>query len=169
MLTIVSDTHGTDDHRLAGATLDAVESADHVVHAGDFTTGRVLDAVERVAPSLTAVVGNNDSAAVRERLPTVATCEWQGLTILVVHGHEHTETALTMLARQEGADVVVVGHSHRPELRARDEHLLVNPGSYADPRRYRAAHAELDATAERVQARLRSPDGSTLESVQWEQ
>ena len=168
MLTVISDTHGTDDHRLTGATLDAVRTADHVVHAGDFTTERVLDAIDGVAPSLTAVVGNNDRAAVRERLPSVATCDWQGLGLLVVHGHEHTETALTMLARQEGADVVVVGHSHRPELRARDEHLLVNPGSYADPRRYRAAHAELDVTAERVRARLRSPDGTPLDSVQWE-
>ncbi|MFC7075064.1 metallophosphoesterase [Haloarcula halophila] len=169
MLTAISDTHGTDDHRLDGATLRAVQSADHVVHAGDFTTERVLDDVERVAPSLTAVVGNNDGAAIRERLPSVGICAWAGLTVLVVHGHEHTETGLTMLARQEGADVVVVGHSHRPELRARDERLLVNPGSYADPRRYRAAHAELDVTADGVRARLCSPDGETLESVQWEQ
>jgi len=43
MLTVVSDTHSQDDHRLDGRTLDAVHEADFVVHAGDFTTESVLD------------------------------------------------------------------------------------------------------------------------------
>jgi len=165
VLTVISDTHGTDTHRLDGATLDAVRTADHVVHAGDFTTAAVLDAVEDEVTSLTAVTGNNDAQAVRSRVPDVATPSWNGHQLLVVHGHEHTETALTMLARQENADVVVVGHSHRPELAELDGRLLVNPGSYADPRRYQAAHAELESTADGVRARLRSPAGETISTV----
>jgi putative phosphoesterase len=109
VLTIISDTHGTDDHRLRGATLDAVRAADHVVHAGDFTTAAVLDAIEGEAASLTAVAGNND-ARLRDRLPDVATPVWNDIQLLVVHGHEHTETGLSMLAHQEDADVGVVGH-----------------------------------------------------------
>jgi len=182
MLTVISDTHGTDDHRLTGRTLDAVRSADRVIHAGDFTTEAVLDAVDAEADSLTAVTGNNETMAVRERLSAVETAEWEGYGILVVHGHEHSETALGLLAKQEAADIVVVGHSHRPEISAADDHLLVNPGSYADPRRYRPAHAELDvadgesSTARRssserrpdggsLRVRLRSPDGETFETV----
>ncbi|MBV0925623.1 metallophosphoesterase [Halomicroarcula limicola] len=165
MLTVISDTHGTDGHRLEGETLAAVREADRVVHAGDFTTETVLDAVESETTALTAVYGNNDTRGVRGRLTDVATLSWAGLTVLVVHGHEHTETALSMLARQEDADVVVVGHSHRPELAELDGRLLVNPGSYADPRRYEPAHAELDVEDGRLTVRLRSPDGTTVSSI----
>ena len=165
MLTVISDTHGTDDHRLTGHTLDAVRSADRVIHAGDFTTEAVLDAVEAEADSLTAVTGNNETMAVRERLSAVETVEWEGYRILVVHGHKHSKTALGMLARQEDADIVVVGHSHRPEIGDIDGRLLVNPGSYADPRRYRPAHAELDVESGPLRVRLRSPDGETFETV----
>ena len=165
MLTVISDTHGTDSHRLTNRTLAAVRGADHVVHAGDFTTEAVYDAIDAEAAELTAVTGNNERPALRERLPAEATVEWAGYRILVVHGHRHTDTALGMLARQEGADIVVVGHSHRPELGELDARLLVNPGSYADPRRYRPAHAELDTEDGLLRARLRSPDGETYETV----
>ncbi|WP_254279546.1 metallophosphoesterase [Haloarcula marina] len=163
MLTVISDTHGTDDHRLEGHTLDAVRDADHVVHAGDFTTETVLDAVAAEATELTAVYGNNDPPALRERLTDAATLTYDGVRLLVVHGHEHTATALGLLARQEGADVVVVGHSHRPEITDLDGRPLVNPGSYADPRRYRPAHAELTVEGPNLRVRLRSPAGETFE------
>jgi len=165
MLTAISDTHGTDSHRLTGQTLEAVRAADHVVHAGDFTTEAVYDAIDAEATSLTAVTGNNERPALRERLPAEATVEWEGYRVLVVHGHRHSDTALGMLARQEAADIVVVGHSHRPELGELDGCLLANPGSYADPRRYRPAHAELDVDEGALRARLRSPEGEVFETV----
>jgi len=165
MLTVISDTHGTDDNRLSGRTLDAVRAADHVIHAGDFTTAAVYDAIAAEATALTAVTGNNERPALRERLPAEATVEWAGHRILVVHGHRHGDTALAMLARQEDADIVVVGHSHRPEIDELDGRLLVNPGSYADPRRYRPAHAELDTDEGALRVRLCSPDGDSFETV----
>jgi len=165
MLAVISDTHGTDDHRLTGRTLAAVRDADHVVHAGDFTTEAVYEAIEAETTALTAVAGNNERPALRARLPTEATVEWADYRVLVVHGHDHTDTALGLLARQEDADVVVVGHSHRPEIADLDGRLLVNPGSYADPRRFRPAHAELDVVDGRLRARLCAPDGDTFETV----
>lgn len=165
MLTVISDTHGTDDHRLTGQTLDAVRNADHVIHAGDFTTEAVYDAIDAEAAALTAVTGNNERPALHERLPAETTVEWAGYQILVVHGHRHSDTALGVLARQENADIIAVGHSHRPEIGELDGRLLVNPGSYADPRRYRPAHAELDATEGSLRVRLCSPDGGSFETV----
>lgn len=165
MLTVISDTHGTDDHRLVGRTLEAVREADHVLHAGDFTTEQVLDAIDAECDRLTGVVGNNDRPAVRALLPDVATLSWAGLNIVVVHGHEHSETSLGMLARQEGADIVVVGHSHRPAVSEFGGWTLVNPGSYADPRRYQPAHAELALEAGDVRVRLCSPDGTPISTT----
>jgi len=78
VLAIVSDTHGTDGHRLEGRTLEAVREADTVVHAGDFTTEAVYDAFAAEANDLVAVHGNNDDPSLVERLPSVATFEREG-------------------------------------------------------------------------------------------
>jgi hypothetical protein len=171
MLTLISDTHGTDDHRLTGRTLEAVRASDLVVHAGDFTTEAVLDAIEAevgkdtdhsAGSRLVAVSGNNDTARVRERLDETAVVTWSEARVVVVHGHEHDETALDFLGRQEGADLVVVGHSHRPGVEAAGAVPTVNPGSYADPRWHRPAHAELEPGAGKLTGRLVQPDGSVL-------
>jgi putative phosphoesterase len=165
VLAIVSDTHGTDGHRLEGRTLEAVREADTVVHAGDFTTEAVYDAFAAEANDLVAVHGNNDDPSLVERLPSVATFEREGWRFVVVHGHEHSETSLSMLARQENADVVVVGHSHRPELGELAGRVLVNPGSHADPRQFRPGHAEATTTAERLVVRSRRPGEGVVGEV----
>jgi len=161
MLTVVADTHGRDDHRLAGRTLEAVRDADCVLHAGDFLTEVALDAFLAENDRLAGVYGNNDTAAVRERLPARRTVTREGVRIALAHGHEHTDTALAIYGRQENADLVVVGHSHRPAFRRVGDVPVLNPGSHADPRRYRAAHAELELDP--LRGRLVAPDGEQLE------
>lgn len=163
MLTVVSDTHGTDDHRLSGRTLDAVRDAAFVVHAGDFYTEAVLDAFLAENGSFAGVIGNNDRPGVRERLPSQRVVEAEGIRLVVVHGHEHTATALDLLGRQEAADLVVVGHSHRPEFRDDGDVPVLNPGSHAQPRRYRPAHAELERDDDAITGRLVEPDGTVFE------
>lgn len=165
MLAVIGDTHGRTDHRLAGRTLAAVREADLVCHVGDFTTTAVYDAIESEAKELRAVQGNNDDPELVARLPTVATFEWQGYRIVATHGHEHTDTALAMLARQEAAELVVVGHSHRPGIDRLDGATLLNPGSYAQPRGYGPAHAEIRANPEGLGIRLCQPDGTELSEV----
>lgn len=164
MLTVVSDTHGTDDPRLDGRTAEAVADAEAVVHAGDFTTETVLDAFHDASGTLHAVYGNRDSPAVTDRVPARRVLEYGGVRFVVVHGHEHSEQALSLAAREAGADCIVVGHSHRPTLRMLGDVTLLNPGSHADPRRYRPAHAELEAADGGLEGRLVQPDGTLLEA-----
>ena len=142
MLVALSDTHAREGTHLEGRTAAAVDRADLVVHAGDFVTEAVLDAFEARC-DLRGASGNNDDPAVRERLGTETVVEWEGLRLVVVHGHAHSETGLSMLGRQAGVDLVVVGHSHRPAFRDGVVPTL-NPGSHAQPRWYRPAHAELE-------------------------
>ncbi|MFC7228387.1 metallophosphoesterase [Salinirubellus salinus] len=165
MLVVLSDTHGRDDPRLEGRTREAVDAADIVVHAGDFCTEPVLDAFEARC-DLRAVHGNNDTPGVRERIPAERVVEWAGLGVAVAHGHDHTDVALTMFARQSAADLVVVGHSHRPGFEAGGASGIprLNPGSHADPRRYRPAHAELRRDGEGYAGRIVQPDGTLVES-----
>jgi putative phosphoesterase len=175
MLVVCSDTHGTDDARLTGRTREAVDAADLVVHAGDFTTPTVLDAFRDRATRLVAVHGNADTAAVQERLPPAATTTYAGGRIAVTHTERGGATALSLFGRQRGADLVVSGHTHRPTVDTPEAGpTLLNPGSHADPRGHRAAHAELhaadsdaappeapDAEAGLVGV-LRSPEGAVL-------
>jgi putative phosphoesterase len=163
MLVVLSDTHGRDSTRLEGRTRDAVEMGSLVVHAGDYVTADVLDGFERVC-ELRGVSGNNDPPAVRERLPTERTFEWEALRITVTHGHEHGPTGLSMLGRQTNADLVVVGHSHDPGIGGGTVPVL-NPGSHADPRWNRPAHAELvwDDDAGGARGRLVEPSGTVFE------
>jgi len=171
VIVVVSDTHGTEGHRLDGRTLEAVRAAQVVVHAGDFTTEAVLEAFEAEAGGdrdeggeLVAVAGNNDDEQVRSRVERTRVVERAGVRFVVVHGHEHDETALSFLGRQEDADVVVVGHSHRAQWDPGGAVAVLNPGSHADPRWNRPAHAELEPTAEGLCGQLRTPDGEVLET-----
>jgi putative phosphoesterase len=164
VLVVLSDTHGTDGHRLSGRTLDAVREADLVVHAGDFTTTAALSAHREAADDLRAVHGNADESAVREGLPTARTVEALGLRLAVTHRREGGPTGLAMFGRSRDADVVVSGHTHRPTVSDTGEIVLLNPGSHAQPRGNRPAHAELRRVDDGVDGELRRPDGAVLES-----
>ena len=163
MLVVVSDTHGREGHRLEGRTLEAVREADLVCHAGDFVTEQVLDAFEAEC-DLRAVYGNNDTLAVRERIPATRVVRWEGLRVVMAHGHEHTAVARSLLGRQSNADLVVVGHSHRPGFEGDDDPPILNPGSHADPRWYRPGHAEIVRESGGYSGRLVEPDGTLIES-----
>jgi putative phosphoesterase len=162
VIAIVSDTHGTDDHRLAGRTLEAVREADLVVHAGDFTTAAVLDAFEAESDAFLGVYGNNDDPEVRERLPAERTFERGGVRFALTHRKDGGETGLAMFGRERDADVVVFGHSHRPGFDRAGSVGLLNPGSHADPRWYRPGHAELLATEDGFAGKLLEPDGTAI-------
>ena len=174
MLVVVSDTHGTEDHRLTGRTREAVRDADRVIHAGDFNTEAVYESFRAVNGSLRGVYGNNDDDALRERLPEVRTVDYGGLRFAVVHTRRGGATELTLLGRERDADAVIFGHSHHPEFVDEGPVPLLNPGSHAQPRRYRAAHAELEApdgiddpaAPPRLRGRLRTPEGETLGSFE---
>lgn len=165
---MLSDTHGSDGHRLEGHTLEAVREANLVIHAGDFTTSAALSAHREAAGDLLAVHGNADDQAVRDRLPPARTVEALGLGVAVTHRREGGATGLAMFGRSRDADVVVSGHSHRPSVTDVGDLLLVNPGSHAQPRGNRPAHAELERAEGSVVGRLREPSGEVFETFRVE-
>jgi hypothetical protein len=166
MLTVVSDTNSTSSHRLTGRTLDAVREAEFVVHLGDFMRGEVLDAFEDESSRLLGVYGNNDDADVRDRLPEARTFTFAGLTFAATHTRRGGgRMPLSMFGRERDADVVLFGHSHQPTFDASGEVTLLNPGSHAQPRGHRAAHAELEAMTDGgVTGRLVTVEGDTFET-----
>ncbi len=168
MLTICSDTHSHDGHALTGRTLEAVREADRVIHAGDFTSPSALEAFQEETRRLDAVHGNADRMAVRDRLPTARTVEYQGVRFAVTHRRDGGPTALSLFGRQREADVVVSGHSHQPSVVDADGLMLLNPGSHADPRGNRPGHAELEPADGGLDGRLCQPDGTVFEEFRIE-
>jgi hypothetical protein len=167
MITVLSDTHSRSGHELEGRAKEAVEEAEVVVHAGDFLTGEALDAFEAVSDRLYAVYGNNATPEVQDRLPPERTFEVEGVRFVLTHGDDRGPTGLSLLGRQQAADVVVFGHSHRHAVTDADDVLLLNPGSHAQPRGGLPTHVELRATGSDEDARLagelRHRDGSVVE------
>lgn len=164
MLVVVSDTHGTDSHRLTGRTLAAVREADLVAHAGDFTTEAVLEAFRAEAGAVRGVYGNSDTAGVRDRLPGERTFTYGGVRFAMTHRRRGGDTGLTMFGRERNADVVVHGHTHRPRFDHGGPVALLNPGSHAEPRGNVPAHAELVPTGAGLDGRLVSVDGDVLDT-----
>jgi putative phosphoesterase len=145
-ITVMADTHVPKRGRDLPADLwAAVDTADVVVHAGDWVHVALLDALEhRVAARggrLVAVYGNNDGPALRARLPEVARADVGGLRLAVVHETgPATGRERRCAARFPDADVLVFGHSHIPWDTTADGGLrLLNPGSPTDRRRQPAA------------------------------
>jgi len=123
---LISDTHGL----LRPEALAYLRGSDHIVHAGDICDARVLEELAAIAP-VTAVRGNNDWGAWAERLREEERITLGGITIHAIHDVGQ----LRIDPRAEGVDVVVYGHSHKPQVDRRDGVLFVNPGS-AGPRRF---------------------------------
>jgi len=164
MLVAVSDTHQREDPSLPRPLESTIEEAERLLHTGDFTAEAVLDQFADLAP-LTAVSGNRDARQVLNRLPKTTTTEWAGRRFLLAHGHEHDDTALSLLARQEKADVIVTGHTHRPVIDAIGAVPHVNPGSYSDPRQYQPAYATAEEIADGLRLSLRNPNGEPFETT----
>ena len=137
-LAAVADTHGR-PHPEARARLLAL-APHHILHAGDVGDLAVLEELERVAP-LSAVRGNIDTRA--PDLPDVTTLEVLDgdarlVTILLLHIAVYgpkLRAEVAKLAREEGAQLVVCGHSHVPFIGRHGGITVFNPGSIG-PRRF---------------------------------
>ena len=135
----MADTHGA-PHEGTHALIAAL-APQAILHAGDIGDLAVLDRLRTIAP-LFAVRGNIDARM--PDLPDALTIDvgvGDGtlLSILVLHiavvGPKLRADA-ARLAREEGAGIVVCGHSHVPFI-GMDRGLAVfNPGSVG-PRRFR--------------------------------
>jgi hypothetical protein len=160
----------------------AAREAELVVHVGDFYREPVLDAFESASRAFRGVYGNNDDAMIRERLPEVRTVEYAGVRFAVTHRHRSGDRGVVMLGRGRDADAVICGHSHRPRFDDSTGLPILNPGSHAQPRGNRPAHAELEPAPSvgdgrdredpepgaGLDGRLVTPDGEVFEEFRIE-
>lgn len=135
-ILIVSDSHGND--RCIAMALDREWPIDAMFHLGDVQEDEdefALILAGEEAP-IYMVRGNCDyySSVAMDRI-----VELEGHRILMTHGHTHGVSfgtdELAELALQNDCEIVVYGHTHRPEIDDSTQGLLIlNPGSIAYPR-----------------------------------
>ena len=133
---IVSDTHNHLANCARIVELFNAAGVERVVHTGDITQPKTLDAFAALEVPLVAVYGNND--AERPGLEVAASrhgielseppleLRWAGRRILVVHDPLDLDRHLS-----EHHDVALHGHNHRHVVEQRGGTLVFNPGECA--------------------------------------
>jgi hypothetical protein len=144
---VLADTHCPEFiDRLPERIFTVFEGVDLILHAGDVNAQSTLDELARVAP-VEAVRGDHDGAL--DRLPATRELTVEGKRIVLVHGQRsrwieepqtllwtlslgffrpHTDLPRSLRRRFPDAEVIVYGHTHRPDARFVDGALLFNPG-----------------------------------------
>jgi putative phosphoesterase len=136
-VVVLADTHTRGMSRVMPlGAWPYIETADHVLHAGDVCDPSVLEEIKMYAP-VDVVAGNCDGWDVkdwgaREKLDI----RLGGIQIGMVHDSgPKTGRRERMRALFPHARVVIFGHSHQPFNEDQDRLLLFNPGSPTWPRR----------------------------------
>jgi putative phosphoesterase len=124
---LISDTHGL----LRDEAVRQLEGSDVIIHAGDVGDPEILDRLRKIAP-VAAVRGNVDMGDWADKLPSDVLVEAGSTLIYVLHSIDDLKVNLAA----GGIQVVVFGHSHKPEERSESGVLYINPGS-AGPRRFK--------------------------------
>jgi putative phosphoesterase len=137
LVAVIADTHLPRGRRaLSARCVELIETADAVIHAGDFVTVSVLRELEAIGPPVHGVHGNVDEPELRRLLPAELTLELSGKTIAVLHDAGPARGRLDRLRRRfPHADAVIFGHSHMPAHETSGDFQTFNPGSPTERRR----------------------------------
>lgn len=132
---VISDTHIPDRaKKIPEKVFTVFDKVDFIVHAGDLVQSSVIDELERLAPVL-VVSGNMDRPEIRSRLPklnSLKVFEWR---IGVTHnpGALFSMGKMREIAKKNGFDVLVYGHTHSSTIRWEQGIIFMNPGSPTTP------------------------------------
>lgn len=127
-ILVLSDSHGS--RRKVDLALLAQPKAEVVLHLGDGAGDLEYARFEHPDKAFFQVTGNCDYFG---DFPVEDTITIDGHKILFTHGHayrvKYTMEQLLHHARDIGAEIVVFGHTHRPETGYEDGLYWMNPGA----------------------------------------
>lgn len=126
-IAVFSDTHGAGELMLSCAQK---LSPDAIIHLGDCVRDTLPVKKEMPHTTFIGVRGNCDAYS---DLSEREICEFEGHRLFICHGHRYSvkmgTDALLTTAMCSDSDVVLYGHTHKPDLRADSGMLILNPGS----------------------------------------
>ncbi len=135
IIGLISDTHvPVRAKEIPRRVFKVFENVDYIVHAGDLVQLSVIDELEQIAPVL-VVFGNMDGPEIRGRLSKMNSFRVFDWKIGVTHnpGTLFGTSKIREIARTNGFNVLVYGHTHSPNIKWEGNVLLVNPGSPTNP------------------------------------
>ncbi|HOU36051.1 MAG TPA: metallophosphoesterase [Candidatus Omnitrophota bacterium] len=126
---ILSDTHDNLPAIKRAVDFFNQQKVQFVFHAGDFIAPFAIPYIDKLACDWRGVFGNNDGE--RQGLERASAGRIKEGILRVEIGNArivmaHDSAALDI--RQEKADIFVCGHTHKPEIAAHGNCLIVNPG-----------------------------------------
>jgi hypothetical protein len=131
---IISDTH---DDMQAIETAVAIfnsEKVSHVIHAGDITSPFTFEIFKQLSCNFTGIFGNNDGDKLLLRDKAEGNLHNQPLN-LIMHNKKivvmHEPDIVHALSESGHYDIVIYGHTHRPDITIIKNTLVVNPGKAA--------------------------------------
>lgn len=132
---LISDTHiPVRAREIPLRVFEVFEKVDFIIHAGDLVSLSVIDDLEQLAPVL-AVYGNMDRPKIRGKLPKMNSAKVLDWKLGVMHDPRALFGMGKMreIARQNGFNVLVYGHTHNPKIKWEGKTLFINPGSPTNP------------------------------------
>lgn len=132
---LISDTHVPKRAMyVPKRVFEIFENVDYIIHAGDLVDLSVIDELEQLAPVL-AVHGNMDGTQVSGALPRLNSLRVFDWKIGVMHdpGIAFGLGKMRELAKENGFNVFVYGHTHVASIKWEGKTLYINPGSPTNP------------------------------------
>ena len=129
LIGLISDTHGRFDPQIP----ELFRDVDHILHAGDICGNEIILKLERIAP-VTAVLGNNDYDPQYRDLEVVELESTKFLIHHIVQFNNPHAPFFDSVARVR-PDIVIYGHTHKPDDRIVEGVRYINPG-YTGPQRF---------------------------------
>ncbi|MCI6857837.1 MAG: metallophosphoesterase [Eubacterium sp.] len=131
-ILVISDSHGRNDD--VEGVIEQVGKIDMLIHCGDVERGD--DYIRSLVDCpVHLVAGNNDYNL---DLPSQDIFHIGDYKVWVVHGHMyHVYRGVERLrkkALEDGIDIVMFGHTHKPYIEIGEDLTILNPGSLSYPR-----------------------------------
>jgi putative phosphoesterase len=133
-IAVLADTHVDRLEYLPRKIVDALTTADLIIHAGDFTDVQLLRELQRLG-EVRAVHGNMDSRELKAELPIKEIVEPEDKRIGITHGSGAPwgiEERIGKTFESDRIDIIVYGHSHQSQNKVINDVLFFNPGKATD-------------------------------------
>lgn len=134
LVGVMSDSHDNMSKLAKAVKIFNESNLQYVLHAGDYTTGLTLSVLKGLKAEFIGIFGNNDGGIMAPeggalssqhriyKQPHEFTLD--NKKFIMIHEH-HLVAAIAQSARY---DVLIYGHTHKPEATVRTGTFVLNPG-----------------------------------------
>jgi putative phosphoesterase len=127
---IISDTHG----KLPLGVLDIFNRVNYIFHAGDIGDPDIIRKLENICP-VYAIYGNIDTYPVISKYTRTLTKTISSKEIYLVHNIVNIRYHRYELFKKGlSPDIVIYGHTHKPDYQIYQNTVYINPGSASNPK-----------------------------------